>query len=81
MASILSLFVHGWVPVSVVEDDVAGPREVEPNSPGPGAADETKHARVVVESFDDSLSELCLGVAVKSDVVELEHVEDLLEDV
>lgn len=81
MAPILCLFVHSWVPVSIVEDDIARPRQVEADAPRASTADEAENPGVVVEALDDGLPQLSLGGAVESDVVELEHVEDLLEDV
>ena len=81
VAPILSLFVHGWVPVSLIENDIAGSSEIEANASGPCAANEAQYPRIVVESFDDSLPHFCLGVAIKPDIVEFEHIEYLLKDV
>ena len=81
MASILSLFVHSWVPVGVVEDDVASSCEVEPDSSWTCAANKAEYSRIVVEAFNNGLSQLCFGIAIQSYIVEFEHVEYLLEDV
>ena len=81
MASILSLLVHCWVPVSIVEDDITGSCKVEPNSSWSGTTDEAKDSRIIIESLYDSLSELCFCIAVKSYIVELEHIENFLENV
>ncbi len=81
MASILCLFIHGGVPISIIEDDIAGTSEVETNTSRTSAADEAKHTGIVIEALDDGLSQFGLGVAIESDVVELEHVQHFFEDV
>jgi hypothetical protein len=74
MTSILSLLVHSWIPVSVIEDDVAGSCKVETDSSWTRTADETQYSWIIVESFNDGLSQLCFSVAIQSHVVEFEHV-------
>lgn len=81
MAAVLSLLVHGWIPVSVIEDDVASPCQIKTNASRTSTTYKAQHSRVVVKSFHNSLSQLSLGVPVKPNVVELKHIQDLLENV
>jgi hypothetical protein len=81
MASILRLFVHSRIPIGVIEDDITSSCKIESYSPRPSTRDEAEYPRVVVEALDDGLPELGLGVSVETHVVELEHIEHLLEDV
>ena len=81
MAPVLGLLVHGGVPISVVENNIAGPSQIETDTAWPGAGNKAQDPGVVVESLDDGLPEFGLGAAIEADVVELEHVEHFLEDV
>lgn len=64
MASILSLLVHGWVPVSVIEDNIAGSSQVESNTTRSGTRDETKDPGIVIEALDYRLAQLGLGATI-----------------
>ena len=87
MAAILGLFVHGRVPVGVVEDDVVGGGEVDADAARPRRADEDEGLGVRVERGHQPLSHADLvkssyfGLAVQAQVVELELAQSLLEDV
>ena len=81
MASVLSLFVHGWVPIGIIEYNIAGACKVKSYSSWSCAANKAEHSGIVVKSFYDCLSEFCFCVAIESDIVELEHVQYFLENV
>ena len=51
VAAILSLCVHGWVPVAVVKDHRVGTRQVDSDASRAGGEDEAEDARVFIEAF------------------------------
>jgi len=79
MASILSLFIHGWVPVSIIKNDVTSSSKIKSNSSRARATNKAKYSWIIVKPLNNGLSEFSFGVAIKSNVIELEHVEDFLE--
>ena len=57
MAAVLSLSVHGRVPVAVVEDDRVGSRQVHPDASATSRQDEAEDPTVGVEALHESLKE------------------------
>ena len=79
MASILSLFIHSWIPISIIENYIACPRKIETDSSWASTADKTEYSWIIIESLYDCLPELCFCVAIESYVVEFEHIKYFLE--
>ena len=57
MAAVLSLGVHGRVPVTVVEDHSVGAGQVHPDPPAASRQDEAEDATVCVEALHEGLEE------------------------
>jgi len=51
VASILGLPVHRWIPIGIVENDVACSGKVEPDSSRPRRTDKAEHSWIVVEAL------------------------------
>ena len=64
MASILSLLIHCWVPISIIEDNIAGSCKIQSYSSRPGTAYEAEHLRIIVESLYYSLPQLSLCISI-----------------
>ena len=60
MAPILGLFIHGWVPISVIEDDTVCTRQVDTNTSTARGGDETEDFFVQVKLINKSLSHFYL---------------------
>ena len=56
MASILSLCVHGRIPIRVVKNDSVSPCQINTNSTTASGQDEDKDFVVLVESFHQDLN-------------------------
>lgn len=70
MTPILSLRVHGRIPVGVVENDRIGAREIHADTTRPRTQNHTEDALVGVESFHDRLPLLDGRRAVQTKVLE-----------
>ena len=57
MAAVLSLGVHGGVPVTVVEDHRVGAGQVHPDTPAASRQNEAEDAPVCVEALHEGLEE------------------------
>jgi hypothetical protein len=79
MASVLSLRVHGRIPVRVVEDDRVGAREIHADTTRPRTQNHAEDALVGVEPLHDCLSLLDGRRAVQTKVLEPVVVEEVLE--
>ena len=66
VGSICALFVHGWVPVEVVEDDSVGTCEVDSEAARARGEDEAEDTVIVVEAVSEDLSLLDFGSAVET---------------
>lgn len=75
---VLSLRVHGWVPVRVVEDDGIGSSQVHAQTTAARREDEAEDTIVAVEALHQRLAALDRGRSVQTQVgVAVEVEEDL----
>lgn len=81
MASVLSLLVHAWVPVGVVEDDTVSSCKVDSDSSTSSGRDKAEDLLVVIEPIHKFLSILNFHWAIKSDIYVAVQVEELLEHI
>ena len=81
VAPVLRLFVHGGVPVSIVEDHHICPGQINPQSPAPGGRNKAEDPRVQIEHVYDPLSLLHSGAPVKAHIGMSVDVHETLQDV
>jgi hypothetical protein len=81
MAPVLSLLVHGWVPVGVVEDHTVRTRKVDAHTTTTGGGDEAEDTLVQVETIYQLLTVLCFDRTVKTNINVAVEIEELLENV
>jgi hypothetical protein len=81
MAPILGLFVHGWVPVGVVEDDAVRPCQIDSNTSATCGGYEAEDTFIQVETVYQLLAVLSLDRSVKSNIDVAMEIQELLEDV
>lgn len=79
MGTICALFVHGRIPIKVVEDDCICPRQVDTETSRSRRENEAEDARVVVESVGENLSLFDLCCAVEAEVAMAVDVEELFQ--
>ena len=60
MATILGLFIHGWIPVSIIEDDAVSTCKIDSNTSTSSGRNETKDLLVKVKPIHKLLSILSL---------------------
>lgn len=77
----LSLQVHGWIPIRVVEDDTVGTRQVDANTARPRAEDKNKIFWVAIEPCHEFLALCRLGGSIQAHVHVCMKVEEDLEDI
>lgn len=63
MAAVLSLSVHRWIPVRVIEDDGVCSGQVDAETAGPRRQDETEYPLVCIEPFHQYLALLHLDMS------------------
>lgn len=81
MATILSLLVHSWIPVSVIEDHTISSSQVDADTTAPRWRDETEDLLVEVELIHESLTHLYFHRAIKAHIRVSVQVKELLQDV
>lgn len=64
MTSILGLFIHGRIPISIIKYNITRSSKIQSNSSWPRTTDKAKHSRIVVKSLHNGLSELSFSVAI-----------------
>lgn len=55
VAAVLSLSIHGGVPVTIVEDHCISPRQIYSHTTTPGGQDETEDSTVCIKTFHQGL--------------------------
>ncbi len=55
VAPVLSLGIHGWVPITVIEHHCISPSQVNTNTSTAGGQDEAEYATICIESLHQSL--------------------------
>ena len=88
--SILSLLVHRWVPICVVENDTVSSGQIDTDATTPGWWDEAKDLGVEIETINHLLPcfdtnwaiQTNIGVAmqVKESLKDIKHTSHLRED-
>ena len=68
MASVLSLCIHGGIPVAVVEYDSVRSCQVNAHTAASRREDETEYTRIIVEAIHELLTMLNLGRPIQSKV-------------
>ena len=81
MTPILCLFIHGGIPIGIIEYDTVGACEIDPDPAAPRGGDEAEDLLVEVELVHESLSHLHLHWAVEAHVSVAVQVQEVLEDV
>jgi hypothetical protein len=56
MTPILSLGIHGWIPVRIIEYDRISPRQVDSNPTRPRREDKDKDPPIRIEPFHEELT-------------------------
>ena len=79
--SILRLFVHGRVPISVVEDHTVRTSEVNTDATAASTRNEAEYLWVEIESIDHLLTSLDSHRAIQSNVGVAVQVEEGLQHV
>lgn len=81
VAAVLSLGVHGGIPVAVVEDHGVCAGQVDAHASTASGQDEAEDASVCVESLHEGLSLFHAGAAVQTEVDVSVVVEELLQHI
>lgn len=81
MASILGLFIHCGIPISIIEDNIASTSQIQPYPTRSCARNETQYFGIVIESFNNGLSKFSLGIPIQTNIIKLEHVENFFKDI
>ena len=68
MAPVLSLLVHCWVPISVVENNTVSSCKVDANTTTPGGGNKAENSFVQVESVNQFLPIFGFYGTIKSNV-------------
>lgn len=81
MASILSLFIHSRVPISIIKYNITGSSKIEAYASRSCTRNEAENSRIIVESLYNSLSEFSFRISIQSDIIELKHIKNFLKNI
>ena len=79
--SVLSLFIHCWIPIRIIENDAVCPCEIDTNSTAPCRWNKAEELRWEVKSVNHLLSLFYFDTAVESDIWIAVQIQKLLKDV
>jgi hypothetical protein len=81
MATVLGLLIHGWVPIGIIENDIASPCKVQSDTTASRRTYKAQYSRIVVEPLHQLLPHFSFGPTIQPHIIEFIHVHNLFENV